>query len=72
MYFNVTRDPEVEAELLAVRDLVFGKYYDPVGNRVMDALTYDLATEVDIDGNGGDITNLWSRGRPCSCPTPRC
>ena len=29
MYFNVTRDPEAEAELLAVRDLLFDKYYDP-------------------------------------------
>ncbi len=58
MYYNVTRDPEVEAKLLAVRDLVFGKYYDPVGNRVLDALTYDLSTEVDTNSNGGDITNL--------------
>ena len=58
MYYNATRDPEVEAKLLAVRDLVFGKYYDPVGNRVMDALTYDLTTEVDTNSNGGDITNL--------------
>ena len=28
MYFNVTRDPAAEADLLAVRDLIFDKYYD--------------------------------------------
>ena len=43
MYFNVTRDPAAEADLLAVRDLIFDKYYDAAGNRVKDALTYDLA-----------------------------
>ena len=58
MYFNVTRDPAAEADLLAVRDLLFDKYYDPVANRVKDSLTYDLQTEVDTGGNGGDITNL--------------
>ena len=57
MYFNVTRDPAAEAELLAVRDLVFGTYYDAGTNRVRDAMTYDLQTEVDTGGNGGDITN---------------
>ena len=68
MYFNVTRDPEVEAELLAVRDLLFDKYYDPVGNRVKDALSPDLATEVDIGGNGGDITNLLVPGTALLLP----
>ena len=68
MYFNVTRDPEVEAELLAVRDLLFDKYYDPVGNRVKDALSPDLATEVDIGANGGDITNLLVPGTALLLP----
>ncbi len=58
MYFNVTRDPAVEADLLAVRDLLLGAYYDAANNRVRDSLTYDLSTEVDTGGNGGDITNL--------------
>ena len=57
MYFNVTRDPAAEAGLLAVRDLLFDKYYDAAGNRLRDAVTYDLATEVDTGNNGGDITN---------------
>ncbi|GAB6987671.1 hypothetical protein JCM10369A_41970 [Nocardioides pyridinolyticus] len=57
MYFNVTRDPEVEAKLLAIRDLVFGPYYDAANNRLKDSLTYDLGTEVDTGSNGGDITN---------------
>ena len=58
MYFNVTRDPAAEAGLLAVRDLVFDEYVDPAGGRVLDAVTYDLSTEVDTGGNGGDLTNL--------------
>jgi hypothetical protein len=58
MYYNATRDPAAEAELLAVRDLLFDKYYDAANNRVKDSLTYDLSTEVDTAGDGGDITNL--------------
>ena len=42
MYFNVTRDPAAEADLLAVRDLIFAKYYDAAQNRMKDSLTYDL------------------------------
>jgi len=57
MYFNVTRDPAAEADLLAVRDLLFDKYYDAANNRIMDSLNYSLSTEVDTGGNGGDITN---------------
>ncbi len=68
MYFNVTRDPEVEAELLAVRDLLFDKYYDPVGNRVKDTLTYDLTTELDPGANGGDITDLLVPGTALLLP----
>lgn len=58
MYYNVTRDPAVEGELLAVRDLIFDKYYDAAAHRMKDSLTYDLATEVDTSGNGEDITDL--------------
>ena len=68
MYFNVTRDPAAEADLLAVRDLIFAKYYDAEQNRLKDSLTYDLTTEVDTGGNGGDITNLLVPGTAVSLP----
>jgi hypothetical protein len=68
MYFNVTRDPAAEADLLAVRDLIFDTYYDAAGNRVKDAMTYDLATEVDTNDNGGDITNLLVPGTAVLLP----
>lgn len=58
MYYNVTRDPAAEDELLAVRDLIFDKYYDAATHRMKDSLTYDLAAEVDTGGNGEDITDL--------------
>jgi hypothetical protein len=58
MYFNVTRDPAVEDELLGVRDLIFDKYYDAAEHRMKDSLTYDLSTEVDTGDNGEDITDL--------------
>lgn len=57
-YYNVTRDASVEAELLAVRDLIFERYYDAAAHRMKDSLTYDLSTEVDTVGNGEDITDL--------------
>jgi hypothetical protein len=68
MYFNVTRDPAAEADLLAVRDLIFDKYYDAATNRVKDALTYDLATEVDTNDDGGDITDLLVPGTAVLLP----
>jgi len=68
MYFNVTRDPAAEADLLAVRDLIFAKYYDAEQNRLKDSLNYDLTTEVDTGGNGGDITNLLVPGTAISLP----
>ena len=68
MYFNVTRDPAAEAGLLAVRDLLFDKYYDPATNRVKDSLTNDLLTEVDTGGNGGDITDLLVPGTAIFLP----
>ena len=69
MYFNATRDPEVEARLLEIRDLVFGPYYDSAANRLKDALNYDLSTEVDTGGNGGDITNYLVPGTTMLLPT---
>ena len=66
MYFNATRDPAVEADLLAVRDLLFTRYYNPTTNRVRDSLTYDLATNVDTGNNGFDITNLLVPGTALS------
>ena len=72
MYFNVTRDPAAEAKLLEIRDLVFGPYYDAATNRLKDSLTYDLSTEVDTGGNGGnggDITNYLVPGTAFLLPT---
>ena len=73
MYFNVTRDPAAEAKLLAIRDLVFGPYYDAGPQRIKDSLTYDLTTEVDTGGmgggNGGDITNYLVPGTAFLLPT---
>ena len=60
MYFNATRDPDAEAHLLAVRDLLMSKYYDASTNRLRDALKYDMATEVDTGNNGGDFGNYVS------------
>ncbi len=68
MYFNVTRDPAAEADLLAVRDLIFGKYYDAEQNRMKDSLNFELTTEVDTGANGGDITNLLVPGTAISLP----
>ena len=61
MYYNVTRDPAAEDEPLGVRDLIFDKYYDAAEHRMKDSLTYDMSTEVDTGGNGGngeDITDI--------------
>ena len=69
MYFNATRDPEAEAKLLDIRDLLFDKYYDPATNRVKDSLTYDLSTEVDTSNNGGDITDYLVPGTAMFLPT---
>jgi hypothetical protein len=69
MYFTVTRDPLAEADLLAVRDLIFTRYYDAATDEFSDSLTYDLATEVDTADNGGDITNLLVPGTALLLPT---
>ncbi|RYP82706.1 hypothetical protein EKO23_21230 [Nocardioides guangzhouensis] len=69
MYVSATRDPEAEAKLLAIRDLVFGPYYDPAANRLKDSMDYTLSTEVDTGGNGGDITNYLVPGTAFLLPT---
>ncbi|MFN8192781.1 MAG: AGE family epimerase/isomerase [Nocardioidaceae bacterium] len=58
IYFDVTRDPDAERHLLAIRDMVFDKYYDAANHRMKDSLTFDLTTEVDTSANGEDITDL--------------
>lgn len=68
MYFNVTRDPAVEDDLLAVRDLLFERYYDPTTGRVKDAMTHDFSAEVDTGDNGGDITNYLVPGSALLLP----
>ena len=68
MYYNVTRDPAVESELLAVRDLLFTKYSDPATGRFFDSVTHDFSAEVDTGGNGGDITNLLVPGTAVLLP----
>jgi hypothetical protein len=68
MYYNVTRDPEVEADLLEVRDFLFEHYYDPATSRIKDALKYDLSEEIDLGGNGGDITNYLVPGSALLLP----
>ena len=68
MYYNVTRDPEVEADLLEVRDFIFEHYYDPATSRIKDALKHDLSEEVDLGDNGGDITNYLVPGSALLLP----
>lgn len=68
MYVNVTRDPAVEADLLAVRDLLFERYYDPATGRIKDAMFHDFSAEVDTGDNGGDITNYLVPGSALLLP----
>ncbi|MDZ5662153.1 AGE family epimerase/isomerase [Nocardioides sp. S-58] len=68
MYYNVTRDPAVEADLLAVRDLLFERYYDAETSRIKDAVDFTQSTEVDTGGNGGDITNYLVPGSALLLP----
>ena len=69
LYFDATRDPEAEDTLLAIRDLLFERYYDASENRVKDALSYDLENEVDTGNDGGDITDLLVPGTGMFLPT---
>ena len=65
MYFNVTRDPWAEEGLLEVRDLIFDKYRAPGSAALVDAMTFDMRTQV-IGNNGFDITNLLVPSYPFS------
>lgn len=53
-WYFVTRDPRAEAELLAVRDLLFDPagFYDAQNHRIRDGLRADGA-EFDVEGDGG-------------------
>ncbi|MCA9515851.1 MAG: AGE family epimerase/isomerase, partial [Myxococcales bacterium] len=54
-WFFVTRDPAAEAELLRARDLIFDPavYWDATKGRVKDGLADDMATEIDVENDGG-------------------
>ncbi|MCC7387092.1 MAG: AGE family epimerase/isomerase [Deltaproteobacteria bacterium] len=54
-YYFVTRDPEAEVELLALRDLLFdpATYWDAQNRRIRDGRSADLSSEVDQESDGG-------------------
>lgn len=54
-YGFVTRDPEAEATLLGIHDLLFDptRYYDEATHRIRDGRSADLSTEVDQENDGG-------------------
>lgn len=54
-WYFVTRDPEVEPDLLAMRNWLFdpGKYWDSEAGRIRDALADDMRTPVDVEDDGG-------------------
>lgn len=54
-WYFVTRDPGVEADLLAARNLFFdpARYWDSAKGRVRDALGSDMTTPVDVENDGG-------------------
>ena len=71
MYFNVTRDPAAEADLLAVRDLLFDKVLRPCREpQVMDSLTLRPAPPRSTRAaTAGTSPTCWSPGPPSSCRT---
>lgn len=54
-YFFVTRDPAVEDELLAARDLLFDPdtYWDEANQRIRDGMNPAMTAEVDQGSDGG-------------------
>ncbi|MFN3198222.1 MAG: AGE family epimerase/isomerase [Bradymonadia bacterium] len=54
-WYFVARDPVAEAAVLAGRDLLFdeGTYWDADNQRIRDAMSPDLTTEVDQGSDGG-------------------
>lgn len=54
-WFFVTRDPTAETALLGLRDLLRdpATFWDADNERIRDALSEDLAAEIDLEGDGG-------------------
>lgn len=54
-WYFVTRDPEVEADLLSARNWLFdpNRYWDGAKGRIRDGLADDMRTEVDVENDGG-------------------
>lgn len=52
-YFFVTRDPEVEADVLALRDFMFERLWSDKTGRMIDGLSADLSTPYDVENDGG-------------------
>lgn len=54
-WYFVTRDPEVEADLIAAKGWLFdqNRYWDPTKGRIRDALGDDMRTVVDVENDGG-------------------
>lgn len=54
-WYFVTRDPEVEADLLAAKGWLFdqNRYWDPAKGRIRDALADDMRSVVDVENDGG-------------------
>ncbi|MCB9552405.1 MAG: AGE family epimerase/isomerase [Myxococcales bacterium] len=54
-WYFVTRDPAAEAELLALRDLLFDPngFYDEDNQRIRDGMSADLGEAFDVEGDGG-------------------
>ncbi len=52
-YYFVTRDRDIEKHLLGIRDLIFTRYWDEINQRVIDGLSFDMKTEVDLEKDGG-------------------
>jgi mannose/cellobiose epimerase-like protein (N-acyl-D-glucosamine 2-epimerase family) len=54
-YFFVTRDPDAEAFVLGLRDLLFDPevFWDAANGRIRDAVSADLSAEEDVEGDGG-------------------
>lgn len=54
-YYFVTRDANVEKELLEVRDIIMTKYWDSTNNRVIDGFDEKFSSEIDVSGGGWEL-----------------
>jgi len=54
-WYFVTRDPGVEADLLAARNWLFdpNRYWDAANDRIRDGLADDMTTPFDVENDGG-------------------